>query len=145
MPSKQGPRVVVRITSFDHPKSGLEQLVHGHHINHAVCVTLPASGAAERLEKLCPIGEGGYSVLELRLDAVLEAYAAARRACGGGQRGTTTFKRRRYGAEGAFRCTDGAAATAAPLSLFVLSVFHEKRIRSDVPEAEKVNRPRQLE
>ena len=43
----QGSRVVVRMSSFDHPNSDLPALVSGHPFNHAVQVLLPLPDTAD--------------------------------------------------------------------------------------------------
>ena len=43
----QGPRVVARLSSSDHPNSDLRALIHGHPFNHAVQVLLPLPDRAE--------------------------------------------------------------------------------------------------
>jgi hypothetical protein len=74
MPSKHGPRTVVRVSATDHPKNGLEGLVHSHHVNHAVAVTLPGADAAACWGRHSNIDEATYSVLELPLVALVPAH-----------------------------------------------------------------------
>lgn len=50
----QGCRVVVRLSSFDHPNSDLPALIRGHPFNHTVQVLLPLPEAAETaLDSAC--------------------------------------------------------------------------------------------
>jgi hypothetical protein len=76
MPSKRGPRIVVRVSCADHPKNGLDELVRGHHINHAVSVTLPAAGAAAAWARHSNLDDAIFSVLELPLAALVQAHIA---------------------------------------------------------------------
>lgn len=46
MPVQRGPRLVARISSFDHPKTDLPGFFRSHPLNCAIQICFPAGGAA---------------------------------------------------------------------------------------------------
>lgn len=57
MPSRQGPRLRVQLSSFEHPKSQLQALINSHPVCSAVQLLHPsASSAPVDLEGLQPSG-----------------------------------------------------------------------------------------
>ena len=73
MPARAGPRVVARVSSFDHPKSDLPAFVRSHPLNAALCVMAPACEAAG--EVLRPTAWDGAQMCLAR--ANLEAVASS--------------------------------------------------------------------
>ena len=68
---QQGSRVVVRLSSSDHPNSDLRALIHGHPFNHAVLVLLPLPDSAE-----AALDSAGFEALAA-FNAVVTAVSAS--------------------------------------------------------------------